>query len=288
VPTQNRIGLQGLRVAAVCATRDVRAFSSSSQAPGGAQGQDGLTLKERFQIMAKDYGKVILLSHSTIWAGSLAATFVALKSMDISQFIALLPGAIASHIDPSASAFAIAFVVVKLTGPGRLMIDLAITPMLARYLSSTWLAGPLGLDRRLGARRHSKLRYAFRGSMSDADKQMSMARENVRDRVSGSIAGAKTQVIASIRKSLPRLEWVRLRDRVSTPVSGNEPQYWSSRTWKALRQHLKSARPGKEAPKRAGMWYGAAKEEGGRGLGRDGLERRDYGGRGWFVAKVSK
>ena len=108
-----------------------RPFSS---AQGGSEAADGLSLKKRFQQMAKDYGKVILLSHSTIWAASLAGTWMALKSMDMTHFMALLPTAISSHVDPSAGAFAIAFVVVKLTGPGRLMIDLAITPVLARYL----------------------------------------------------------------------------------------------------------------------------------------------------------
>jgi hypothetical protein len=55
------------------------------------------------------------------------------------------PCSIASHIDPKAGAFAVAFVLTKLTGPGRLMIDIAITPTLAGYLRNTWLAGPLGL-----------------------------------------------------------------------------------------------------------------------------------------------
>eukprot|EP00961_Rhodomonas_salina_P094947 1277603-Rhodomonas_salina.1 len=41
-----------------------------------------------------------------------------------------------------AGAFAIAFVLVKLTGPVRLMFDIAITPTLAGYLRGTWLAGP--------------------------------------------------------------------------------------------------------------------------------------------------
>ena len=97
-------------------------------------------------MLAKDYGKVVLLSHSTIWAGSLVATWLAVKSMDMTHFLGMLPDAISSHIDPSAGAFAIAFVVVKLTGPMRLMVDIAITPMLARYLRHTWLCGPLGLQ----------------------------------------------------------------------------------------------------------------------------------------------
>jgi hypothetical protein len=59
----------------------------------------------------------------------------------MNTFLQLLPETIASHVDPSAGAFAIAFVLVKLTGPLRLMIDLAITPILARYLRRTWLAG---------------------------------------------------------------------------------------------------------------------------------------------------
>jgi len=91
---------------------------------------------------------VVLLSHSVIWTASLAATYAALLSMDLSQFIALLPESIASHVDPSAGAFAIAFVLVKLTGPVRLMFDVAITPTLAGYLRGTWLAGPLGLRKK--------------------------------------------------------------------------------------------------------------------------------------------
>jgi hypothetical protein len=43
-------------------------------------------------------------------------TWVAIKSMDMTRFLALLPEAVASHVDPSAGAFAIAFVLVKLTG----------------------------------------------------------------------------------------------------------------------------------------------------------------------------
>lgn len=96
----------------------------------------------------KEYGKVVLLSHSVIWVGSLAATWAALNSMDLSSAIALLPESIASHVDPSAGAFAIAFVLVKLTGPVRLMFDIAITPTLAGYLRGTWLAGPLGLRKK--------------------------------------------------------------------------------------------------------------------------------------------
>jgi hypothetical protein len=42
---------------------------------------------------------------------------------------------------PSAGAFAVAFVLTKITGPIRLMIDIAITPTLAGYLRHTWLAG---------------------------------------------------------------------------------------------------------------------------------------------------
>jgi hypothetical protein len=42
---------------------------------------------------------------------------------------------------PSAGAFAVAFVLVKLTGPFRLMIDVAIAPTLAAYLRNTSLAG---------------------------------------------------------------------------------------------------------------------------------------------------
>ena len=43
----------------------------------------------------------------------------------------------ASHIDPSAGAFAIAFILVKLTGPGRMLIDIALAPILAGYLQLT-------------------------------------------------------------------------------------------------------------------------------------------------------
>lgn len=61
------------------------------------------------------------------------------------EIIRMLPESIASHLDPSLGAFAVAFVLVKLTGPFRLMIDVAIAPTLAAYLRNTSLAGPLGL-----------------------------------------------------------------------------------------------------------------------------------------------
>lgn len=61
-------------------------------------------------------GWLAQLSHSTIWAGSLLVTWLAIKSMDMTRFLSLLPAGVASHVDPSAGAFAIAFVLVKLTG----------------------------------------------------------------------------------------------------------------------------------------------------------------------------
>mmetsp|Transcript_23614 Transcript_23614/g.76903 ORF Transcript_23614/g.76903 Transcript_23614/m.76903 type:complete len:306 (-) Transcript_23614:97-1014(-) len=112
----------------------------TSEAPAESQ-------KDKFKRLMQEYGKVVLLSHSTIWGLSLMGTYAFIQSMDLTAFIELLPKSIASHVDPSAGAFAIAFVLVKLTGPARLMIDFAITPTLAGFLRQTWLAGPLGLKK---------------------------------------------------------------------------------------------------------------------------------------------
>lgn len=119
--------------------------SGRGDAGKGGHGIEGLGIKDRFKLIVKEYGKVALLSHSTIWAGSLAATYAVLQGMDMDVFLSMLPHSMSSHIDPKAGAFAVAFVLTKLTGPGRLMIDIAITPTLAGYLRRTWLAGPLGL-----------------------------------------------------------------------------------------------------------------------------------------------
>ena len=53
-----------------------RGFSSG----GGGGSEEQLTLKQRFKVMAQDYGKVILLSHTTIWAGSLVGAWLVIRS----------------------------------------------------------------------------------------------------------------------------------------------------------------------------------------------------------------
>mmetsp|Transcript_105718 Transcript_105718/g.170132 ORF Transcript_105718/g.170132 Transcript_105718/m.170132 type:complete len:335 (+) Transcript_105718:14-1018(+) len=210
----------------------IRHFSGAEKASGD------LTLKQRFSMLAKDYGKVVLLSHSTIWAGSLVATWLAIKSMDMTKFLGMLPDTIASHIDPSAGAFAIAFVVVKLTGPMRLMVDLAITPMLARYLRHTWLAGPLGLQQV----RQRKIKFS-RDVAQSAHLRILSVRDNVRkSQLATSVVGTKTRITAAVRKSIPRLEWLRIRERIDTPISSAPASSWSARTWQAVRNKVQSSR----------------------------------------------
>jgi hypothetical protein len=224
----------------------------------------------------------VQLSHSTIWAGSLLATWLAIKSMDMTHFLSLLPAGVASHVDPSAGAFAIAFVLVKLTGyrvrhllraaclgperrrrdkerpldsdrcmvfrPARLMVDIAITPMLARVLRRTWLAGPLGLDKT--GLPPSKLRMSRgllegpRKAQTRAGKRLDSMRRRVAERLSASLAvtGTKTRVSAVIRKAVPRLQWVRLRKDVSTPVTAASSTSWRARTWQVLAYNLKARR----------------------------------------------
>lgn len=295
----------------------LRGLSGSSVDPP----QD-VSLKTRFQMMAKDYGKVIVvskalslgafwlpsssathervcipdgewlvqLSHSTIWAGSLLATWLAIKSMDMTHFLSLLPAGVASHVDPSAGAFAIAFVLVKLTGyrvrhllraaclgperrrrdkerlldahrwmvcrPARLMVDIAITPMLARVLRRTWLAGPLGLDK--AGPPASKLQVSrgllegSRKAQTRAGKRLDSMRQRVAEsrcargwqRLSASLAvtGTRTRVSAVIRKAIPRLQWVRLRKDVSTPLTAASSTWWRARTWQVVAHKLRATR----------------------------------------------
>lgn len=213
-------------------------------------------------MLAKDYGKVVLLSHSTIWAGSLVATWLAVKSMDMTHFLGMLPDAISSHIDHSAGAFGIAFVVVKLTGPMRLMVDIAITPMLARYLRRTWLCGPLGLQQvRQGKGKLS------RDIAQSAHLRMLSVRDNVRMKhvrklLASSAVGAKTRIKAAVRKSIPRLEWVRIRERLNTPVSCAPSSSWSARTWQAVRNKLRSSRHAATAAAASGDARGRARAGG--------------------------
>ena len=177
LPSYFLLGVTGSAGASRSLTTPASARSSLSvrHFSGVEKASSDLTLKQRFSMLAKDYGKVVLLSHCTIWAGSLVATWLAIKSMDMTKFLGMLPDTIASHIDPSAGAFAIAFVVVKLTGPMRLMLDLAITPMLARYLRHTWLAGPLGLQQA----RQRKIKFS-RDVAHSAHLRMLSVRDNVR------------------------------------------------------------------------------------------------------------
>jgi hypothetical protein len=79
--------------------------------------------------------QVIALSHSIIWGLSLVGAYAALSTMDVAPVLAMLPASVASHIDPKAGAFAIAFVLVKLTGPARMMLDIAMAPVLARSVA---------------------------------------------------------------------------------------------------------------------------------------------------------
>eukprot|EP00802_Teleaulax_amphioxeia_P009801 Tamp_09823.p1 GENE.Tamp_09823~~Tamp_09823.p1 ORF type:complete len:395 (-),score=50.33 Tamp_09823:771-1955(-) len=256
-------------VKAVCGRRALSGGSSSSGGGGGGPGGGGeLTLKERFKVMAQDYGKVIMVSHSTIWAGSLLGAWLVIKSHqdDMTAFLQLLPESIASHIDPSAGAFAIAFVLIKLTGPFRLMIDIAITPMLAKYLRRTWLAGPLGL--------HSLPRTQGRLTQDltkSARERMRSVGSKVKGRYVSSRAGvgAKLLVAATIRKSLPRLKWVRLREKIVTPVSGASTASWRARTWQAVGQGLSYMQTARGAPmpgaSRAGGGGGGSGGGGGNG-----------------------
>ncbi|KAJ1488093.1 hypothetical protein T484DRAFT_1940001 [Baffinella frigidus] len=115
-----------------------------STAPKPEEG-GGMTIKERMKNMVSEYGKIVIVSHTTIWALSLIGIYAWLSTMDISIILNQLPASIASKIDPSAGAFAIAFILVKISGPPRMLIDIALAPILAGYLRGTWLAGPLGL-----------------------------------------------------------------------------------------------------------------------------------------------
>jgi hypothetical protein len=62
-----------------------RGFSSG----GGGGSEEQLTLKQRFKVMAQDYGKVILLSHTTIWAGSLVGAWLVIRSQTSLNFTKL-------------------------------------------------------------------------------------------------------------------------------------------------------------------------------------------------------
>ena len=53
--------------------------------------------------------------------------------------------AVAAKIDPSAGAFAIAYVLSKVAAPARIAADIAVTPVVAKALRETPLAGVLGL-----------------------------------------------------------------------------------------------------------------------------------------------
>jgi hypothetical protein len=120
------------------------------------------------------------------------------------------------------------------------MIDIAITPMLAQALRRTWLARPLGLAPRAAARPSSLLvseavYEGSRGAKTAARSRLESMRQRVRaSGLSASLAGAKTRVTGVVKKALPRLAWVRLRDaaRISDV----------SASWRRLHLHLRTGK----------------------------------------------
>ena len=47
--------------------------------------------KDKIKTILQEYGKVAILSHSTIWALSLAVTYAGFRTMDMHSLISMLP-----------------------------------------------------------------------------------------------------------------------------------------------------------------------------------------------------
>ena len=104
--------------------------------------------------------------------------------------------------------------------------DTLMTALTQLVRRTTWLAGPLGLQRPLSSSRslrstwtavRNSMRAASSGAMGRARVTARARAASCRSSIKRSIAGPKTLVTATVRKSLPRLQWVQCPALLAPP-----------------------------------------------------------------------
>ncbi|EZA58746.1 hypothetical protein X777_14915, partial [Ooceraea biroi] len=96
-----------------------------------------MSQKDRFRIMLKDYGRVLLVIHITVSLLSLGTCYVIITSgVDVTKFVATMWGMNEKldNVLKTSTDFVIAYTIHKLLAPGRFMLSMAITPVCVRRL----------------------------------------------------------------------------------------------------------------------------------------------------------
>ena len=96
----------------------------------------GPSLKERMKETVKLYGLTATVFHSSVYALSLGATFVAVRSgLDTGEL--LRSWGLGDHVDmipPEAGDLAAAWCICAVTGPARGILTVTASPIIARYM----------------------------------------------------------------------------------------------------------------------------------------------------------